>query len=53
MWPPTRKEKTVIFSKKFPKGCIKDFKFWLYDEKMGEAVVVCEDQSYRLVDQMI
>ncbi|MFS8016887.1 hypothetical protein Hanom_Chr15g01373791 [Helianthus anomalus] len=48
--PTTQKEKTIPLPKKFPQGCLKYFKYWTYEEKMEEVVVVCVDQAYWLVD---
>ncbi|KAJ0614980.1 hypothetical protein HanIR_Chr02g0068751 [Helianthus annuus] len=50
-WPPTDKEKTIPLVKKIPKGALKTMHFWAYDERLGQAVIVCDDDvSFRLVD---
>ncbi|KAJ0700573.1 hypothetical protein HanOQP8_Chr10g0369331 [Helianthus annuus] len=52
-WPPTEKEKTIPLVKKIPKGALKTMNFWAYDEQLGQAVIVCDDEvSFRLVDQV-
>ncbi|MFS7930000.1 hypothetical protein Hanom_Chr04g00339021 [Helianthus anomalus] len=52
-WPPTDKEKTIPFVKKIPKGALKSMHFWAYDERLGQAVIVCDDEvSFRMVDQI-
>ncbi|KAJ0556943.1 hypothetical protein HanIR_Chr07g0319511 [Helianthus annuus] len=52
-WPPTDKEKTIPLVKKIPKGALKTMNFWAYDERLGQAVIICDDDvSFRLVDQV-
>ncbi|MFS7984309.1 hypothetical protein Hanom_Chr11g00984971 [Helianthus anomalus] len=50
IWPPTQKDKRISLSKKFTKGCLKNLKFWLYDENMGEAILACDDNTNILAD---
>ncbi|KAJ0655245.1 hypothetical protein HanLR1_Chr14g0522031 [Helianthus annuus] len=51
--PATDKEKTIPLVKKIPKGALKTMHFWPYDEQLGKAVIVCdEDVSFRLIDQV-
>ncbi|MFS8008871.1 hypothetical protein Hanom_Chr14g01277991 [Helianthus anomalus] len=52
IWPPTDKEKIIPTAPKFPNGVLKNFKFWAYDPKMGEAVVVTKESAYRLADTL-
>ncbi|MFS7975746.1 hypothetical protein Hanom_Chr10g00884331 [Helianthus anomalus] len=52
-WPSTDKEKTIPLIKKIPKGAMKTMHFWAYDERLGKAVIVCDDDvSFRLIDQV-
>ncbi|KAF5786373.1 hypothetical protein HanXRQr2_Chr10g0440171 [Helianthus annuus] len=52
-WPVTDKEKMIPLVKKIPKGALKSLHFWAYDERLGQAVFVCDDDvNYRLVDQV-
>ena len=52
-WPATDKEKTIPLVRKIPKGALKTLHFWAYDERLGQAVIVCDgDASYCLVDQV-
>ncbi|KAM0061106.1 hypothetical protein Hdeb2414_s0004g00132031 [Helianthus debilis subsp. tardiflorus] len=52
-WPVTDKEKMIPLVKKIPKGALKSLHFWAYDERLGQAVFVCDgDISFRLVDQV-
>ncbi|KAJ0839389.1 hypothetical protein HanPSC8_Chr14g0606221 [Helianthus annuus] len=52
-WPATDKEKTIPLVRKIPKGALKTLHFWAYDERLGQAVIVCDgDASYCLVDQI-
>ncbi|KAJ0451252.1 hypothetical protein HanHA300_Chr15g0565471 [Helianthus annuus] len=52
-WPATDKEKTIPLVRKIPKGALKTMHFWVYDERLGQAVIVCDgDASYCLVDQI-
>ncbi|MFS7918820.1 hypothetical protein Hanom_Chr03g00205621 [Helianthus anomalus] len=52
-WPPTDKEKTIPLVKKIPKGALKTMHLWAYDERLGQAVIVCDDEvSFRLIDQV-
>ncbi|KAJ0749929.1 hypothetical protein HanPSC8_Chr05g0203131 [Helianthus annuus] len=48
IWPTTDKEKISPISKKFEKGILRNFKFWAYDPKMAEAVIVTEEQAIRI-----
>ncbi|MFS7936540.1 hypothetical protein Hanom_Chr05g00416771 [Helianthus anomalus] len=48
IWPPTNKEKIIPISRKFEKGILNNFKFWAYDPKMTEAVIVTQEQSIRI-----
>ncbi|MFS7966890.1 hypothetical protein Hanom_Chr09g00779271 [Helianthus anomalus] len=48
IWPPIEKEKIIPLSRKFEKGILKNLKFWEYDSKMVEAVLITEDQSIRI-----
>ncbi|MFS7984983.1 hypothetical protein Hanom_Chr11g00993021 [Helianthus anomalus] len=52
IWPPTDKEKAIPAAPKFPKGVLKKFKFWAYDPKMGDSVIVTEECAYRLADTL-
>ncbi|MFS7968769.1 hypothetical protein Hanom_Chr09g00801401 [Helianthus anomalus] len=38
----------IPLAKKFERGILKNFKFWAYDPKMAEAVIVTEEQSIRI-----
>ncbi|MFS7912589.1 hypothetical protein Hanom_Chr02g00131741 [Helianthus anomalus] len=50
-WPPTDKEKKSPLVKKIPNGILKSMHFWAYNETLGQAVIVCDDDvSYRLTD---
>ncbi|MFS7937319.1 hypothetical protein Hanom_Chr05g00426221 [Helianthus anomalus] len=50
-WPPTDKEKTIPLGKKIPDGIMKTMHFWAYDEILGQALIVCDDDvSFRLTD---
>ncbi|KAM0052321.1 hypothetical protein Hdeb2414_s0007g00246901 [Helianthus debilis subsp. tardiflorus] len=52
-WPATDKEKTIPLVRKIPKGALKTMHFWAYDERLGQAVIVCDGEaSYCLVDQI-
>ncbi|MFS7916880.1 hypothetical protein Hanom_Chr03g00182561 [Helianthus anomalus] len=52
-WPLTDKEKTIPLVKKIPKGALKSMHFLAYDERLGQAVIVCDDEvSFRMVDQV-
>ncbi|KAF5818050.1 hypothetical protein HanXRQr2_Chr02g0060301 [Helianthus annuus] len=52
-WPATDKEKTIPLVRKIPKGALKTLHFWAYDERLGQAVIVCGgNASYCLVDQI-
>ena len=52
-WPVTDKEKVIPLVKKIPQGALKSLHFWAYDERLGQAVFVCDgDVSFRLVDQV-
>ncbi|MFS7953873.1 hypothetical protein Hanom_Chr07g00623671 [Helianthus anomalus] len=52
-WPVTDKEKIIPLVKKIPKGALKTLHFWAYDERLGQAVIVCDDEvNFRLVDQL-
>ncbi|MFS7964882.1 hypothetical protein Hanom_Chr08g00755591 [Helianthus anomalus] len=48
--PATDKEKIIPLAKKFERGILKNFKFWAYDPKMPEAVIVTEEQSIRIAN---
>ncbi|MFS7955715.1 hypothetical protein Hanom_Chr07g00645891 [Helianthus anomalus] len=48
IWPTTDKEKIIPLAKKFERGILKNFKFWAYDPKMAEAVIVTKEQSIRI-----
>ncbi|MFS7902556.1 hypothetical protein Hanom_Chr01g00012641 [Helianthus anomalus] len=51
--PVTNKEKTIPLVKKIPKGALRTLHFWAYDEHLGQAVIVCDDEvSFCLVDQI-
>ncbi|MFS7919469.1 hypothetical protein Hanom_Chr03g00213011 [Helianthus anomalus] len=46
-WPPTDKEKKIPLHKKIPNGALKSMHFWVYDETLGQVVIVCDgDESY-------
>ncbi|MFS8034959.1 hypothetical protein Hanom_Chr17g01587351 [Helianthus anomalus] len=50
-WPPTDKEMTIPLVKKIPNGVLKTMHLWTYDETLGQAVIVCDDDvSFRLTD---
>ncbi|KAJ0637328.1 hypothetical protein HanOQP8_Chr17g0672521 [Helianthus annuus] len=52
-WPPTNKEKTIPLVKKIPDGSLKTMHFWAYDETLGQALIVCDDDvKSRLTDQV-
>ncbi|KAJ0870678.1 hypothetical protein HanRHA438_Chr11g0503141 [Helianthus annuus] len=52
-WPATDKEKVIPSVRKIPKGALKTLHFWAYDERLGQAVIVCDDDvNFRLVDQV-
>ncbi|MFS7978079.1 hypothetical protein Hanom_Chr10g00911411 [Helianthus anomalus] len=52
-WPPTDKENTIPLVKKIPKGALKTMHFWAYDERLGQAVIVYNDDvSFWLIDQV-
>ncbi|KAM0044015.1 hypothetical protein Hdeb2414_s0010g00348201 [Helianthus debilis subsp. tardiflorus] len=52
-WPATDKEKVIPLVRKIPKGVLKSLHFWAYDERLGQAVIVCDDDvNFRLVDQV-
>ncbi|KAJ0621793.1 hypothetical protein HanIR_Chr01g0012731 [Helianthus annuus] len=52
-WPATDKEKVIPLVRKIPKGTLKSLHFWAYDERLGQAVIVCDDDvNFRLVDQV-
>ncbi|MFS7981474.1 hypothetical protein Hanom_Chr10g00951391 [Helianthus anomalus] len=52
-WPATDKEKTIPLVRKIPKGALKTLHFWAYDERLGQAVIVCDGEtSFCLVDQI-
>ncbi|MFS7969199.1 hypothetical protein Hanom_Chr09g00806321 [Helianthus anomalus] len=39
--------------KKIPKGALKTMYFGAYDERLGQAVILCDDDvSFQLVDQV-
>ncbi|KAM0061452.1 hypothetical protein Hdeb2414_s0004g00136261 [Helianthus debilis subsp. tardiflorus] len=48
-WPPTNKEKTIPLVKKIPKGAMKTLHFWAYDERLGQAVMVCDGEIRAIV----
>ncbi|MFS8033825.1 hypothetical protein Hanom_Chr17g01574141 [Helianthus anomalus] len=43
--PPTDKEKIIPVARKFAKEILKTFKFWAYDLKMANVVIVTEEHS--------
>ncbi|MFS8004316.1 hypothetical protein Hanom_Chr13g01224351 [Helianthus anomalus] len=46
-------EKMIPLVKKIPKGALKTLHFWDYDERLGQAVMVCDgDVSFHMVDQI-
>ncbi|MFS7945581.1 hypothetical protein Hanom_Chr06g00525961 [Helianthus anomalus] len=50
---PTDKEKTIPLVKKIPYGILKTMHFWAYDETLGQALIVCDDDvNFRLTDQV-
>ncbi|KAJ0587465.1 hypothetical protein HanIR_Chr04g0163511 [Helianthus annuus] len=52
-WPVTDKEKVIPLVNKIPKGALKSLHFWAYDERLGQAVFICDgDVNFRLVDQV-
>ncbi|MFS7956816.1 hypothetical protein Hanom_Chr07g00658971 [Helianthus anomalus] len=52
-WPSTDKEKTLPLAKKIPKGALKTMHFWAYDARLGQVVIVCDDDvNFCLVDQV-
>ncbi|MFS8025119.1 hypothetical protein Hanom_Chr16g01471171 [Helianthus anomalus] len=52
-WPPTDKEKMIPLVKKIPKGTLKTLHFCAYDERLGQAVMVCDgDVSFYMVAQV-
>ncbi|KAF5805894.1 hypothetical protein HanXRQr2_Chr05g0214801 [Helianthus annuus] len=52
-WPATDKEKVIPLVRKIPKGALKSLHFWAYDERLGQTVIVCDDDvNFRLVDQV-
>ncbi|KAM0063148.1 hypothetical protein Hdeb2414_s0003g00087671 [Helianthus debilis subsp. tardiflorus] len=48
IWPLTDKEKIIPLACKFEKEILKNLKFWAYDPKMAEAVIVTKEQSIRI-----
>ncbi|MFS7937986.1 hypothetical protein Hanom_Chr05g00434251 [Helianthus anomalus] len=52
-WLPTDKEKTIPLVKKIPDGILMTVHFWAYDETLGQALIVCEDDvQFRLTNQV-
>ncbi|KAJ0652892.1 hypothetical protein HanOQP8_Chr15g0577371 [Helianthus annuus] len=50
-WPVTDKEKVIPLVRKIPQGALKFLQFWTYDERLGQAVIVCDHNvDFRLVD---
>ncbi|MFS7937185.1 hypothetical protein Hanom_Chr05g00424671 [Helianthus anomalus] len=52
IWSPTDKEKVIPVAPKFDKVVLKNIKFWAYDPKMAEAVIVTEENSFWLADTL-
>ncbi|MFS7935249.1 hypothetical protein Hanom_Chr05g00401261 [Helianthus anomalus] len=53
IWPPTDKEKTIPLVKKILEGGLKKLHFWVYDESVGQVLMVCDDDvQYRMIDQI-
>ncbi|MFS7944371.1 hypothetical protein Hanom_Chr06g00511341 [Helianthus anomalus] len=50
MWPPTKQTKTIPLLKELPDNSLKDLKFWMYDHVTGQAVIVCDNEEYRVAD---
>ncbi|MFS7993363.1 hypothetical protein Hanom_Chr12g01093171 [Helianthus anomalus] len=50
MWPPTKQTKIVLFLKELPDNSLKDSQFWMYDPVIGQAVIVCATEEYRVAD---
>ncbi|MFS8034477.1 hypothetical protein Hanom_Chr17g01581561 [Helianthus anomalus] len=48
IWTPTDNKNILPITKKFEKGILKTFKFWAYDPRIAEAVIVTEEQSIRI-----
>ncbi|MFS7936962.1 hypothetical protein Hanom_Chr05g00421911 [Helianthus anomalus] len=49
-WPATKQANTVPLLKELPDNTLKGFKFWVYDQVSGQAVIVCDDVEYRFID---
>ncbi|KAJ0618633.1 hypothetical protein HanHA89_Chr02g0055671 [Helianthus annuus] len=50
IWPPTDKEKIIPLHHKFEKVILRNLKFWTYDPKMAEAMIVTQEQSIRILN---
>ncbi|KAJ0810265.1 hypothetical protein HanPI659440_Chr01g0025111 [Helianthus annuus] len=50
-WPVTDKEKTIPLVKKVPIGALKSLHFWAYDERLGQAVFVCDGDDLEVLAQ--
>ncbi|MFS8008262.1 hypothetical protein Hanom_Chr14g01270601 [Helianthus anomalus] len=48
IWPLTDKEKIIPITRKLEKGILRNLKFWAYDPKMAEAVIVTQEQSIQI-----
>ncbi|KAL9992264.1 hypothetical protein Hdeb2414_s1195g00991031 [Helianthus debilis subsp. tardiflorus] len=50
MWPPTKLRKTVPLLKELLNNSSKNMQFWMYDPVIGQAVIVCATEEYRVAD---
>ena len=53
VWPPTTKLRKILVPPSFPEGCLRDYKYWVYDHLSGEACIVLNDGHYfRILDPL-
>ncbi|MFS7935281.1 hypothetical protein Hanom_Chr05g00401631 [Helianthus anomalus] len=53
VWPPTDKEKIISLVKKIQEGGLNNLHLWVYDESVGQVLMVCDDDvRFRMTDQV-
>ena len=50
VWPPTQKAKVIPLPADLHDGSLSDFKYWCYDPVQSEAIIVCGNVEYRVMD---
>ncbi|KAF5811385.1 hypothetical protein HanXRQr2_Chr04g0180811 [Helianthus annuus] len=50
MWPPTKQAKIVPLLKDLPDNSLHQFEFWMCDPVSDQAVIVCDNEEFRVAD---